>query len=205
MNSNKYLKGEDKYELMLTYGAAWLTEENALKTKKYAKTAEDKEMAKYLKLASSYLYKAFNLKLSLLEEEPRQEMEERKDYTILKVVPYDAVRVQQAMRMRSLVSLPTQDLMNVAELAMIGCHNCPQGEFVKKCIYRKSLHACGIPISPKEAEGPGRCEFRSGSGIQIILPHGHDKHIEHVKKSLERVINNDERKKSDEVEERVFF
>lgn len=205
MNSNKYLKGDDKYELMLAYGAAWLLEDYALKTKKHAKTSEDKEMAKYLKLASSYLYKAFNLRLSLLDEGPKNEMEQRKDYTILKVVPYDAVKVQQAMRMRSLMAMPTEDLMNVAELAMIGCHNCPQGEFVKNCVYRKSLHACGIPISPKEAEGPGRCEFRSGAGIQIILPHGHPDHIEYVKKTLDAVLNNEERQKSDEVENRVFF
>ena len=188
MNAREYLKTDEKYELVLLMGAAYNIKNYAEETKRVAKTDIEREWAKNLKMASTLLTKTIKSRLDTLNDMQRADLHKRQQTCLLKVVPFDEARVQAYMRGRDMFCVPTENLMQVAELAMIGCHNCPQGEYVNKCEYRKSLHACGVPISENEREGKGRCEFRSEEGIHIILPQGNDKQAELLQQELDGIF-----------------
>lgn len=187
MNVRPYLKSDDIYELLMVMGTAWNIGNYADETKKHAKTDEEKRWAKYMRTAVTFLEKVIDEKLMTMDEKQLANIVRRRGMVNLKVVPYDSIRVHKIMDHASDVLVKRDHLLSVMELALMGCHLCPQGEYVKKCPYRQSMHECGIPINVNESEGPGRCEFRSEDGIYILLPRGNDKKVELLKEQLKDV------------------
>lgn len=187
MNTRPYLKSDDIYELLMIMGTSWNIGNYADDTKKYAKTEQEKRWAKWMRTAVTFLEKVIDEKLMTMDEKQLANIVRKRGTVNLKVVPNDSIRVHKMMAHMDLVAIPRDELLTVFELALIGCHNCPQGEYVAKCPYRKSMHACGIPINVKEAEGPGRCEFRSEEGIYVLLPRGNGKQAEILKEQLKEV------------------
>jgi len=192
LNLKKYLTGNDKFEMLMIMGSATEIGYYADDTKKHAKTEQERRWAKWLKTAETFMNKVIDERLMTLDPMELKDMVYRREVSDIRVVPHDAKRVVKAMAGREYASVPRDDLLLICELAMIGCHNCPQGEYVKRCEYRAALHACGVPIDPSESCGKGRCEFRSEEGIHIILPQGGDKLVEHLKKQLVEVCANDD-------------
>lgn len=197
MNEKKYITTSEKYELVLIAAAAYNVGKYAANTKEFAKTKQEKQWAKYLQMAATLMNKCVLQKIEKMDAGQQKDMSVRMNGCLLKVVPYDQAKIQKKMRARELHTCYEHDLMLVCELALIGCHNCPQGEYVNKCEYREALHACGVPISKREAEGPGRCEFRSEDGIQILLPQGHDKHAELLEQKLSAIFTINGKKQTD--------
>ena len=184
MNLKKYLTGTDKFEMLMIMGAAFEIGCYAEDTKKHAKTTEEKRWAKWMKTAETFLNKVIDERLMTLDPMVLKDIVYRREVSDIRVVPHDAKRVVRAMQGREFASVPREDLLTICELAMIGCHNCPQGEYIKTCEYRRALHACGVPIDPSESCGKGRCEFRSEEGIYIILPQGNDQKVKWLKEKL---------------------
>ena len=197
MNEKKYITTSEKYELVLIAAAAYNVGKYAADTKAHAQSKTEKKWAKHLQMAATLMNKSVLERIEQLDAGQKKDMSVRMSGCLLKVVPFDQAKIQKKMRSRELHTCFERDLMMVCELALIGCHNCPQGEYVNKCEYREALHACGVPISKREAEGPGRCEFRSEDGIQILLPQGHDKHAELLEKKLSAIFTIDGKKQID--------
>lgn len=188
MNERQYITTEEKYELVLIAAAAYNVGKYAANTKEFAKTPKEKSWAKRLRTAATLMNKCVLEKLDQLNAGQKKDMSVRMGGCLLKVVPFDQAKIQKKMRGRDLHTCYEEDLMKVLELALIGCHNCPQGEYVNKCPYREALHACGVPISKREAEGAGRCEFRAEDGIQILLPQGNDKQADMLGEKLSAIM-----------------
>lgn len=192
MNTRPYLKGDDIYELLMYMGASWNLGNFAEATKKHAKTEQEKRWAKWTKTAVTFLEKVIDEKLMTMDEKQLANMVRRRSTVNIKVVPMDSIRVQKIMDHASDVLVKRDQLLSVMELALMGCHCCPQGEYVKNCPYRQAMHACGVPISVNESDGPGRCEFRSEEGIYLMLPRGNDKQVELLREKLKGVLRFEE-------------
>lgn len=197
MNERKYINTSEKYELVLIAAAAYNVGKYAASTKEFAKSEQEKKWAKKLRMAATLMNKCVLERIDQLDKGQKKDMSVRMSGCLLKVVPFDQAKIQKKMQERDLHTVHAVDLMRVCELALIGCHNCPQGECVNKCEYREALHACGVPISKREAEGPGRCEFRSEDGIQILLPQGNDKKAELLEQKLSAIFTIEGKKQID--------
>lgn len=197
MNEKKYITTSEKYELVLIAAAAYNVGKYATSTKEFAKSKQEKRWAKFLKTAATLMNKCVLERMEQMDAGQKKDMSVRMGGCLLKVVPFDQAKIQKQMRGRELHTCYEDDLMRVCELALVGCHNCPQGEYVNKCPYREALHACGVPISRREAEGPGRCEFRSEDGIQILLPRGGDKQAEMLEQKLSAIFTIEGKKQID--------
>ena len=191
MNLKKYMTGSEKFEMLMIMGTAFHVGFYAEETKKHAKSPEERRWAKWMKTAETLLNKVVDERLLLLDQMQLKDMVYRRSVSDVRIVPHDSKRIVHAMAGREYAYVPREDLLTVFELAMIGCHNCPQGDYIKKCGYRRALHACGVPIDPSESCGKGRCEFRSEEGIYIILPQGNDKQAELLKEKLADVATAD--------------
>ena len=88
----------------------------------------------------------------------------------IKVYGYDDVRVDKSDHDRS-VTVKFEDLLTLADAALLECYSCPQGDCVKNCQYRMAFHSLGLNCgAARENPADGECEFRFNNEQKHVTP-----------------------------------
>lgn len=124
------------------------------------KTTKEKEWVKRFKTVETLINKTVVERLVALEQVERDKVERRAKNLATKVYSYDDARVDRSDHNRK-VTVVFEDLLDIADLALLECKSCPQGDVVKNCRYRQAYHKLGLTCgSSRENPKDGECEFR---------------------------------------------
>lgn len=127
-----------------------------------AKRTPEKDWQRKMKCAATYLGNIVNERLKALAPEQLQTVSRRNKHTEIKLFTSDQIRLQGESRMEDAVTVDTDVLYDVVDLAMLSCFKCAQGDLVKDCRFRKHFHTIGVSVcrtNPKE----GECEFSTSA------------------------------------------
>lgn len=131
----------------------------------------EKDWARKLKCIATYAKKITDERLAVLDLKQLQTVKRREKHTEMLLFTSDQRRMnkQNDGSIESSITLATQDLYDIVDLAMLSCLKCPQGEFRKKCHWREVYHRLGVPplrTAPKD----GECEFRWDNEQRAVTP-----------------------------------
>jgi hypothetical protein len=120
----------------------------------------EKDWAKKLRTIKSYCSKIFDERVAALDEKQRGTVLRRYKHTSIKFYTSDQNRIvsQNDDKPETNITVCTDDLFDLVDLALFNCKSCPQGECKEKCYYRELFHRIGVLVcrdNPKE----GECEF----------------------------------------------
>lgn len=132
------------------------------------KTTKDKEWRRKLKCVITYCEKILEERLSYLDKTQLESISRRRKHTKLMLLTSDQKRIRED-KVEESITVETEDLYDIFDLAQKACLCCEQGEYVKTCHWREVYHRCGVPpyrTSPKE----GECEFRNDNEPRYLTP-----------------------------------
>lgn len=117
-----------------------------------------KEWRQRLKTCSTLMAKTMLERLEVMDEKQRISAERRKDHTTIRFISNDAVRIAPDRKHEPTLTISTEMLFDILDLAILSCFKCPQGECVKGCKWREHFHTLSIePMRTEVAEG--ECEY----------------------------------------------
>lgn len=169
MKANPYMNAAALQELLKVHSLGCELEKIAAKTKGDAKTAMEKKWAKHMKMSSTLLSQIVDERLTALDEKQRISVERRVNNSAVSIEARDTIRVGSVPQ--STITISSDDLTTIAELALMGCGACPQGKYVKDCPYREMFHRIGVPIGRDEVQ-EGQCEFMTRDEPKVYMPRG---------------------------------
>lgn len=133
-----------------------------------AKNTKDKEWRRKLKCVATYCEKIIVERLSYLDKKQLESVNRRRQHTQLMLLTSDQKRIREG-KIEESITLETEDLYDIFDLAQKACLCCEQGKYVESCHWREVYHRCGVPpyrTNPKE----GECEFRCDNEPEYITP-----------------------------------
>ena len=137
---------------------------------KMLETTKEKEWVKRLKTIETLINKIVVERLVCLDPVEKDKVERRAKNLACKVYSYDDARVDRSDHGRK-VTVMFEDLLDIADLALLECTSCPQGDVVKDCRYRKAFHKLGLTCgSSRENPKEGECEFRFDNKQVHVTP-----------------------------------
>lgn len=142
----------------------------AANTKKSAKSKTEKEWARKMRTAATMMENVITERLEALDQKARDSVERRNKHVDILMESKDSIRVGRGDKSTQ-ITVSSDDLTLIAELALIGCGACPQGKYVENCPYRAMFHCLGIPIGREEVQD-GQCEFMTRNEPKICMPNG---------------------------------
>lgn len=142
----------------------------AANTKKTAKTPMEKEWARKMRMAATMMENVIVERMTALDQKARDSVERRNNHVRMLMESKDNVRVAPTDKSPH-ITVSSDDLTLIAELALMGCGACPQGEYVKDCPYRDMFHRLGIPIGREDVQD-GQCEFMTRNEPKVCMPNG---------------------------------
>lgn len=142
----------------------------AANTKKTAKSKMEKEWARKMRISATMMENVITERLTVLDQKERDSVERRNKHTQMLMESTDKIRISKNDKSTQ-ITVSSNDLMLIAELALIGCGACPQGKYVKDCPYRAMMHRIGIPIAREDAQD-GQCEFMVRDEPKVCMPNG---------------------------------
>lgn len=143
----------------------------AANTKKSAKSKTEKEWARKMRTAATMMENVITERLEALDQKARDSVERRNKHVRMLMESKDQIRVGNSDNGPQ-ITVSSDDLTLIAELALIGCGACPQGKYVKDCPYRAMFHRLGVPIAREDVQG-GQCEFMTRDEPKIFMPNGY--------------------------------
>ena len=188
MKAKPYMSSNDILEFLKIGCLAGECRNAAERTKKTATTEQEKDWAKRLKSAATNLAKVVDERMACVEPMQAKTVKRRWNNSDLRLYTSDQIRIdeQQYKKVAEDRTITWEDFAFMGEMALLHCELCPQGEFVEDCEYRQTFHRVGIPVT-RESVKPGQCEFCSDDFMHIVLPHGHNKHEEQIKRMLDKI------------------
>jgi hypothetical protein len=197
VKAKPYMSSNDILEFLKIGCLAGECKKCAEITKKTAKTDQEKDWAKRLLTAATHLGKVTDERIACCEPIQLKTVKRRWKNSDLRLYTTDQLRIDERdKKIAEDRTMSWEDFAFLGEMALLHCELCPQGEFVEDCEYRQTFHRVGIPIS-RESVKPGQCEFCRDDFMHIVLPHGHDKHEEQIKRMLDKIY--EKAKKGEEV------
>lgn len=132
---------------------------------------KDSIWRKAMKTARTLLSKIVEERLSLVEIEQLLSVKRRREHASIYLQSTDEKRINAAWSKEDkyIVQIDQDTLYDLTDMALCTCKACFQGEFVKECRYRKTLHEFGIPVA-RDVVANGECEFRADNAPAIINP-----------------------------------
>lgn len=128
------------------------------------------EWVRKFKTIRTYLQNIIEERQEALEPMEREKVLRRAKNTGIKVYSYDDARVDRDDQRRK-VTVVFEDLLTLADAALLECQSCPQGDCVKDCEYRLAFHRLGLQCgTARENPAPGECEFRRDNVQYNISP-----------------------------------
>ena len=123
-----------------------------------------------LKTIKTHLTKIIAERQAVLDPKEEQKVIRRAKNTGIKVYSYDDFRVDKDDEGRK-VTVAFEDLLTLADAALLECQSCPQGDCVKDCQFRLAFHRLGLQCgASRENPAPGECEFRRDNVQYNITP-----------------------------------
>lgn len=139
-------------------------------TEKIIATTTVPEWTRRLKTIRTHLGKLIDERMAELDPKERMKVGRRATNTGIKVYSYDDARVDKDDFGRQ-VTVTLEDLLTLADAALLECHSCPQGDCVKDCQYRLAFHRLGLQCgASRENPADGECEFRKDNIQYNITP-----------------------------------
>lgn len=108
-------------------------------------------------------------RLTFLDRKQLLSVKRREQHSELLLYTSDQMRTHPLQQVEDTITVNGDDLYDLAELASRYCDQCPQGEGVKNCYYRKLYHRMGFPPA-RENVTCEQCEFRNNDEIVIEPP-----------------------------------
>lgn len=142
----------------------------AAETKKTAKSQKEKRWAKDMRMSATLLQKITDERVAVLDPEQLKSVARRNKNSKMVMETTHNLRTGNG-RIDERITIDYDDLACIGELALLACHACPQGKYVKDCQYRKMYHRLGIPVGREEV-AEGECEFMTCNQPKILLPQG---------------------------------
>ena len=128
------------------------------------------EWAWRLKTIRTHLRKIIDDRCFSLDPKEHKKVLRRAKNTGIKVYSYDDARVDREDFNRQ-VTVTLEDLLTLADAALLACQSCPQGDCVKDCQYRLAFHRLGLQCGAyRENPAPGECEFRKDNVQYFVTP-----------------------------------
>lgn len=159
MNKEKYMSKEE-YLSWLKIGIL------AGEADKAAETTKDKVWHRKLKCVATYCQNIIEERIAYLDQKQLASLKRRRKQTDLKLCTSVPVRARDG---EPNITVETEDLYDLLDLALKACMCCEQGKYVKNCKWRKVFHRIEVePIrtAPKE----GECEFRLDNELYFLTP-----------------------------------
>lgn len=123
-----------------------------------------------LRTIRTHLRKLIDERAEAMEPAEQQKVMRRAKNMGIKVYHYDDARVDRDDIGRK-VTVGLEDLLTLADAALLECYSCPQGDVVKDCQFRKAFHRLGLQCgASRENPAPGECEFRFDDTIKHVNP-----------------------------------
>lgn len=133
-------------------------------------TTKERDWLDKLKDIETLTNELIGERLLLLDEKEKKKVERRATHLAIKVYGYDDVRVDKSDHDRS-VTVKFEDLLTLADAALLECYSCPQGDCVKNCQYRIAFHSLGLNCgAARENPADGECEFRFNNEQKHVTP-----------------------------------
>ena len=209
MKEKPYMSSQDLLEWLKIGCLAGEAKHAAEMTKQTARTEKEKDWAKRMKIAATNLGVVTDERIECLDTKQVVSVMRRHEHSSLQLYTSDQLRVEGRDKpARDDVTVSHYDWERLAEMALLHCDMCPQGEFVEKCEYRECWHRIGIPVARVSVE-KGECEFCVDNHMQIILPQGQTDRDNRVRDMVQMYYKNaelaDEVKKNAENDKRDFL
>lgn len=189
MNSNSYMNNNSILELLRASTFANEMTAMADRTKNHAKTKQERLWAKLMRSCATMMDRVVAERLKLVGDDQLPSVLRRLAHTEIRMYTTDQLRAEDTMDNVPFekVTLSNVDAFLLAELCLIACYSCPQGDCVKGCEYRAVMHRMGVPVG-REIVGPGQCEFRMDDVMRVVLPQGHKDQAQLLADKLEAVV-----------------
>lgn len=126
-----------------------------------AERTPEKDWAKKLKIMATYCENIMNERLACIKDlEQVKSVKRRYAHTEMKFISTDDWRSNKdKYEKQDMLTVETEVLYDLLDLAMLTCYKCPQGKCVKDCHWRKHFHTLAVPPFRTEP-AEGECEFR---------------------------------------------
>ena len=163
MNHNPYMARAEMLEYLKVGILAGEAENIAMTTERF-----DKKWAQKLRTAAKYCQNIITERLKYMSKEQVLTLSRRNKHTEMFLLTSDQKRIREDREEVS-ITVETDDLYDLLDLAMKSCLCCEQGEYCKSCRYRSMYHRLGVPplrTNPKD----GECEFRCDNDAMYITP-----------------------------------
>lgn len=140
-------------------------------TEAIAERTPEKDWRQKLKTMSTYAKKILDERLAVLDKKQLETVSRRKDHTELVLYTSDQRRLNSKNddKIEESITIGTEDLYDVVDMALLSCMKCPQGDVCRTCNMREVFHRIGVPpvrTNPEE----GECEFRTDNEIKCVTP-----------------------------------
>ena len=125
-----------------------------------AEKTPEKDWARKLKTVKTYCSNIFDERLTALDKKQKATVLRRYMHTSIKFYSSDQNRIVSKNDDKPDVNITvcTDDLFDLVDLALYNCKSCPQGECREKCYYRDLFHRIGVLVCRDEPKD-GECEF----------------------------------------------
>lgn len=136
-----------------------------------ANRTPEKDWRQKLRTISTYADRILKERLEPLDKKQLVAVSRRKEHTELVLYTSDQRRLNNSNddKIEEEVTISTDDLYDMVDLALLSCRKCPQGEVCAKCQFREVYHRIGVPpLRTNPADG--ECEFRSDNVPESITP-----------------------------------
>ena len=170
MQAKSYMNAASLVEFLKVGILSGELEVIAANTKKTAKSKIEKEWARKMRMAATMMENVIVERMTALDQKARDSVERRNKHTKMLMESKDNVRVAPTDKSPH-ITVSSDDLTLIAELALMGCGACPQGKYVKDCPYRDMFHRLGIPIGREDVQD-GQCEFMTRDEPKVCMPNG---------------------------------
>ncbi len=125
-----------------------------------ANQTQEKGWRQKLKTAAKYLSNITVERLECLDRAQLVSVARRKDSAKLVMLTEDENR--QGENPKEVIKADLEDIETLAELALVACQACKQGDIVEGCRFRLAFHKLGLaPAENLEPLQPGQCEYIS--------------------------------------------
>lgn len=131
-----------------------------------AKSTKDKVWHRKLKCVATYCQNIIEERLKYLDPKQIEVLKRRRRTTEIKLFTSDQKRARTD---EPNITIETEDLYDLLDLALKACFCCEQGCYVKDCKWREVFHRLDVmPLrtNPKE----GECEFRLDNEQFFLTP-----------------------------------
>lgn len=136
-----------------------------------AEKTPEKDWAKKLKTVKTYCSKIFDERLAALDDKQKGTVLRRYKHTSIKFYTSDQNRIvsKNDDKPETNVTVSTDDLFDLVDLALFNCKSCPQGDCREKCYYRELFHRIGVLVNRTDPKD-GECEFSNNQVGEVNAP-----------------------------------